>query len=164
MARGLRGVRDDLSERDRIQCTRDTPCTNAQNEIWPSIFHPTVVANMQMNPPAAPVACRVCFAKTPRGGLSLSALGRKLMRHDIAIGPCRGTLAAMPPTSPPAATTDAAMEYHVGLPRCASHQQPPPLSPSPCDNYGMAEPLSVCPSDSLIALLTAIETCRWNDI
>jgi hypothetical protein len=31
--------------RDRIQCTRATPCTNAQNEIWPSIFHPTAVAN-----------------------------------------------------------------------------------------------------------------------
>jgi hypothetical protein len=50
---------------DRIQCTRATPCTNAQNETWSSVSHPTAVANMQMNPPAASVACRVCFVKNP---------------------------------------------------------------------------------------------------
>ena len=27
--------------------------------------HPTAVVNMQMNPPAASVACRVCFVKNP---------------------------------------------------------------------------------------------------
>jgi hypothetical protein len=53
--------------RDRIQCTRATPCTNAQNETWSSVSHPTAVVNMQMNPPAVSVACRVCFVKkTPR--------------------------------------------------------------------------------------------------
>jgi hypothetical protein len=51
--------------RDRIQCTRATPCTNAQNETWPSVSHPTAVVNMQINPPAASVACRVCFCENP---------------------------------------------------------------------------------------------------
>jgi hypothetical protein len=50
---------------DRIQCTRATPCTNAQNETWSSVSHPTAVVNLQMNPPAASVACRVCFVKNP---------------------------------------------------------------------------------------------------
>jgi hypothetical protein len=69
--RTLRSPAASDSPGDRIQCTRVTPCTNAQNETWSSVSHPTAVVNLQMNPPAASVAYRVCFVKNPRAVMSL---------------------------------------------------------------------------------------------